>query len=87
VKRLLAAGALILLSAIGYAAFTIATLPDVSTLRKTNPTLTAMMEQRASERHVNPRPIRTWVGYNSISPHLRNAVLIAEDSAFFQHSG
>src|SRR2546422_6837049 len=31
--------------------------------------------------------IRSWVSYNNISPHLRNAVLIAEDSAFFQHPG
>ncbi len=27
------------------------------------------------------------MSYNNVSPHLRNAVLIAEDSAFFQHSG
>ena len=46
-----------------------------------------MMEQRADENHTKARPIRTWTSYNSISPHLRNAVLIAEDSAFFQHSG
>jgi len=45
------------------------------------------MEQRAEERHTNARPIRSWIPYNSISPHLRNAVVIAEDSSFFQHSG
>ncbi len=45
------------------------------------------MEQRAGEQGAKARPIRTWASYNSISPHLRNAVLIAEDSAFFQHSG
>jgi monofunctional biosynthetic peptidoglycan transglycosylase len=45
------------------------------------------MEQRAEENHTKARPIRTWVSYNSISPNLRNAVLIAEDGAFFQHSG
>jgi monofunctional glycosyltransferase len=45
------------------------------------------MEQRAEERHTNARPIRAWLPYNSISPHLRNAVLIAEDGSFFQHSG
>jgi monofunctional biosynthetic peptidoglycan transglycosylase len=45
------------------------------------------MEQRAEENHTKARPIRTWVPYNSISPNLRNAVLIAEDGAFFQHSG
>jgi monofunctional glycosyltransferase len=45
------------------------------------------MEQRADEDNRALRPIRTWVSYNSISPHLRNAVLIAEDSGFFQHGG
>jgi monofunctional biosynthetic peptidoglycan transglycosylase len=67
--------------------YTIATVPDVASLKKTNPTVTALMEQRAEEQHTKARTIRTWVSYNSISPHLRNAVLIAEDSAFFQHSG
>jgi len=59
----------------------------VSALKKANPTLTAVIEQRAIEHDTSPRPIRSWVSYNNISPHLRNAVLIAEDSSFFQHSG
>jgi len=67
--------------------YTIATAPDVAALKKSNPTVTALMEQRAGEQHTKVRPIRTWISYNSISPHLRNAVLIAEDGAFFQHSG
>lgn len=62
-------------------------MPDVVSLKTKNPTLTAMMKQRASERKATARPIRTWISYKNISPHLRNAVLIAEDSAFFQHSG
>jgi monofunctional biosynthetic peptidoglycan transglycosylase len=75
------------LSGIGYTGYTVATLPDVTSIKTTNPTVTALMEQRAEEDNRKPQPIRTWVPYNSISPHLRNAVLIAEDSAFFQHSG
>jgi monofunctional biosynthetic peptidoglycan transglycosylase len=86
-KRLLVVGSLLLFAGIGYMAYTIATLPDVGPLKKTNPTLTALIEERAIENRSSPRPIRTWVPYNSISPHLRNAVLIAEDSSFFQHSG
>jgi monofunctional biosynthetic peptidoglycan transglycosylase len=86
-KRLFAAGSLLFLLGIGYIAHVIATIPDVASLKKTNPTVTALMEQRANERHTKVRPIRTWIAYNSISPHLRNAVLIAEDSAFFQHNG
>jgi monofunctional biosynthetic peptidoglycan transglycosylase len=45
------------------------------------------MQQRAAEHHTQARPLRTWASYNSISPNLRNAVLIAEDGAFFQHAG
>jgi monofunctional glycosyltransferase len=86
-KRLFVLGSLLFFSGIGYIGYTIATLPDVTSLKKTNPTVTTLMEQRAEERHTNARPIRAWLPYNSISPHLRNAVLIAEDGSFFQHSG
>jgi monofunctional biosynthetic peptidoglycan transglycosylase len=86
-KRLLVVGSLLFFAGIGYMAYTVATLPDVSPLKKTNPTLTALIEQRAIEHHSSPRPIRAWASYNNISPHLRNAVLIAEDGSFFQHSG
>ena len=86
-KRLLAIGSLTFLIAAGYVAYILVTLPDIETLRSKNPTLTALMEQRARELNSKPRPLRAWVSYNNISPHLRNAVLIAEDSAFFQHSG
>src|SRR5262245_6516697 len=86
-KRLLVVGSLLFFSGIGYIGYTIATLPDVTSLKKTNPTVTALMEQRAEESQTKARPIRAWLPYNSISPHLRNAVVIAEDSSFFQHSG
>src|SRR5262245_40812699 len=86
-KRLLVAGSLLFFLGIAYMGYTVLTLPDVAPLIKTNPTVTALMEQRAEENHANPRSIRSWTPYNSISPHLRNAVLIAEDSGFFQHSG
>src|SRR6185295_1686489 len=80
-------GSLLFLLGIGYIGYTIVTMPDVAPLKKTNPAVTALMEQRASEQHTKVRPIRTWASFNNISPHLRNAVLIAEDSAFFQHYG
>ncbi len=86
-KRLLVIGSPIILIAIGYVGIVLLTLPDVEPLRHKNPPVTALMEQRAMERHRSVRPILGWVPYNNISPHLRNAVLIAEDSAFFQHPG
>lgn len=78
---------LIFLIVASYVGYVLLTLPDVALLKAKNPTITAMMEQRAIERNIKARPIRTWTSYKNISPHLRNAVLIAEDSAFFQHSG
>jgi monofunctional biosynthetic peptidoglycan transglycosylase len=48
------------------------------------------MELRAREalaRGQKPRWQQRWVGYDSISPNLRRAVLVAEDSAFWQHDG
>ena len=64
-----------------------ATLPNVALLKTRNPTTTALMEQRSGERNGKVRPLRGWVNYKDISPNLRNAVLVAEDSAFFQHGG
>ena len=86
-KKLLIAGAIVVFVIAWYAVYVLTTLPDVAALNKTNPTVTALMEQRAAERKTKVRPIRSWTSYNRISPHLRHAVLVAEDGAFFQHSG
>ena len=86
-KKLLAIGSLVFLGFVSYIGYVILAMPDVASLKAHNPTVTAMMEQRATERNVPAKPIRTWVSYKNISPHVRNAVLIAEDSAFFQHPG
>src|SRR5262249_56229858 len=34
-----------------------------------------------------PRQIQHWINYQRISPHLKKAVLVAEDAAFWQHDG
>jgi monofunctional biosynthetic peptidoglycan transglycosylase len=86
-KRVLVIGSVIFLIAASYAGYILLTLPDVQSLKTKNPKVTAVMEQRAREGNSKIRPIRSWISYRNISPNLRNAVLIAEDSAFFQHSG
>ena len=66
------------------------TYPDVAVLARKNPTSTAWMEMRDREARANqkkPRRRQTWKSIQSISPNLKNAVLIAEDAAFFQHEG
>ena len=79
-------------SAIGFAGlvYVYLTLPDVRSLRTTNPQTTAFMELRASEARAKgkpPRQVQQWVGYDHVSADLKRAVLVAEDDAFWQHEG
>lgn len=66
------------------------TLPDVRPLLTVNPPTTAFIELRAREaRAKGKRPRRTqqWVSYGRVSQHLKRAVLVAEDAAFWDHEG
>jgi len=74
----------------GYSAFLYLTLPDVRELRTANPASSAFIDLRAREaqaRGEEPRRIQRWEGYGHISPSLIRAVLVAEDSKFWQHEG
>ncbi len=71
-------------------AYVYLTVPDVRPLRTTNPATTAFMELRAREaraRGEQPRRIQRWVSYARISASLKRAVIVAEDGAFWKHSG
>lgn len=66
------------------------TLPDVRSLATSNPDRTAFQDLRADEAHDAGKPARRvqrWIAYSRISPHLKRAVLVAEDAAFWQHEG
>ena len=80
---LLAAGIVLLL--VG-AATTVLLLPDVEPLASERPGTTAFIEQ-----YLDAHPARdlrwTWSPYDSISPHLKRAVLVSEDINFFAHDG
>ena len=83
---------LVAIGAVAFAAlaYVYLTLPDVRSLATVNPRSTAFMELRAREAARDGRRLRhvhTWVSYSRISPSLRRAVLVAEDSAFWQHDG
>jgi monofunctional glycosyltransferase len=74
----------------GVAAYGYLTLPDVRPLADRNPTTTAFIELRADEalsEGRTPRQVQRWINYRRISPHLKRAVLVAEDAAFWQHDG
>ncbi|HEY1233285.1 MAG TPA: transglycosylase domain-containing protein, partial [Candidatus Binatia bacterium] len=65
-------------------------LPTVSLLNQRNPKTSALMELRAEEyRQKNIRAPRrqVWIAYDAISEHLKKAILVSEDAAFFSHKG
>lgn len=66
------------------------TLPDVTELARTNPRSTAFIEARTARardrgKHVSPQ--QYWVSLSRISPHLKRAVIVAEDARFYSHEG
>src|SRR5262245_11754895 len=74
----------------GYIAFLYLTLPDVRPLRTMNLQSTAFMDLRWREARAEGRQARwehRWVPYSRISPHLKRAVLVAEDAGFWGHEG
>ena len=91
VWRKVGRGAAIVL-ALGFAAVAYAylSLPDVRVLRTENPTSTAFMQLREREAHAQGKPVvkdQRWVPYSRISQNLKRAVIVTEDSAFWQHEG
>jgi monofunctional glycosyltransferase len=80
----------LLLTGLGWIAWQAWTWPDVGALASRPPATTAFIErwcaaQRAAGR--SDRVERAWVPYARISPHLKRAVLVAEDINFFSHAG
>ena len=73
-----------------YLCYVYLTLPDVRVLATVNPPSTAFIELRKREAASEGKPLtvrQRWVPYTQISNNLRRAVLVAEDSAFFDHEG
>jgi monofunctional biosynthetic peptidoglycan transglycosylase len=81
---------LTLVAGFWFLAYVYLTLPDVRPLATTNPASTAFIERRVREAKEEGRAFtvrQRWAPYGRISPHLKRAVLVAEDSAFWQHEG
>jgi monofunctional glycosyltransferase len=71
-------------------AYVYLTLPDVRSLRTSNPSTSAFMDLRDREARAKgraPRRVQQWIAYNRISPNLTRAVLVAEDDLFWRHEG
>jgi monofunctional glycosyltransferase len=89
-KMLLRGLAIVATTAFAYVAYVYLTLPDVRPLRRENPATTAFIDLRAREAEragKTPRRVQRWVPYEQISGHLKRAVIVAEDAAFFSHDG
>lgn len=66
------------------------TFPRVEQLADGNPKSTAFMDRRRAELRADGKDDRLewqWVGLAHISPNLRRATLVSEDSAFYEHEG
>lgn len=65
-------------------------VPAPERLARRNPTTTALMELRRRQARAQKTrfaPIQRWVPLSRISPHLKTAVLAAEDGGFYHHKG
>lgn len=63
-------------------------MPDVRLLVRENPHTTDQILRHAAEERDAPGPVtrnQIWVPLREISPHLRQAVVLNEDSAFFSN--
>jgi monofunctional biosynthetic peptidoglycan transglycosylase len=71
-------------------AYVYVTLPDVRELVSVDPSTTAFMALRDREVAHEERDVRRahrWVPYARISDHLKRAVVVTEDAAFWSHEG
>jgi len=87
VLRGLAAAAAVVFAVVAYVYLT---LPDVRILATENPKTTAFMKLREEQAAREGRKLRhqhQWVRYSRISKNLQRAVIVAEDSRFFDHEG
>lgn len=64
--------------------------PDVAALARANPETTAFIDRYRAQRRAAGQSDRVewrWVPGDAISPHLKRAVVSAEDMEFFSHDG
>ena len=89
-KALRFAGWLALAAAGIFLAVQLSFLVRVWWWRDHNPQMTAFMEIRLEElraRQRDARIVHAWTPYERISPHLKRAIVVAEDSKFVDHEG
>ena len=78
------------LAALVYLGWQVVTWPDVAALTRENPRTTAFIERYRAGGGRSGGAVEVawrWVPYEAISPHLKRAVVVAEDIEFFDHRG
>ncbi|HEY6329851.1 MAG TPA: monofunctional biosynthetic peptidoglycan transglycosylase [Blastocatellia bacterium] len=88
IKKWLLATLVLSLAALAF--YELALAMRIARMRYSNPSTTALIDQRTSEAMAageQPKRDQIWVPYSKISPNLIRAVLAGEDSRFFDHSG
>ena len=82
----------IFVAAGAFLAFELLTVPyfSIAKLRAENPGLTALMRQRVHEAAGAGKTltiVQRWVPLSRVSKNLIDAVIVAEDGAFYSHGG
>ena len=80
----------LLLVAVLWVAWEVATWPEVARLARERPATTAFIERYRAQARAHGRPDRVawaWAPYGAISRDVKRAVLVAEDIGFFSHRG
>jgi monofunctional biosynthetic peptidoglycan transglycosylase len=75
---------------VGFCLYFFYSLPNVSLLKQRNPkssALTELRDQEYRQKNIRAPHRQVWVPYDAISDHLKKAILINEDAAFFSHKG
>lgn len=73
-----------------YLTYLTVSLPDVAYLADHNPDATSLMRQRWTEDRAEgrqPKRIQMWISLDDVSERLVQAVIMAEDAAFYTHRG
>jgi monofunctional glycosyltransferase len=64
--------------------------PNISSLKKENPKMTAFMEYRMEEWRDKGKKVKIrqqWVPLTRVSPYVMKAIIISEDDKFWSHEG
>ncbi len=81
---------LTLLAMLAWLGFQIAAWPDVAALGTEPPRSTAFMDRYQDRQRTAGEDTTIswqWVAWSEISPHLKRAIVAAEDMEFFSHTG